>query len=676
MRVATLAVLVSLAQPVCAVTAHLNGTPLGGVVTASGAYRFEALSLDRPPLTAHWTLDGIQTDLDSALPLEGTVSGDGPHTVSVYVTDGDGNSSLTNSRTWTVDTVPPAGLAVTGTPVGDDPSSVPTAFDRTFALSASCTDATEVHYTWSLNGETAYRHTGATLSSPCPYMRVPYAVRGTNTLVVTATDAAGNASSVTRRWVVELPQATAVFEDASFTYDSTEKNVSIRSIDGHSPQEALLRGYKVRYRRVGEAEWRWRRLGSWDCGGYLDAGTDVLVESEVLSDDRAPLTVTNRLTIARRPYTVRAGDVIVDWLGKVPAEGTLRPQSDIVNGAFRDRVAEVDFVYTNATAAELDGLPFDNRVYYDMVTTNPAASRPVVIRGPDGSDRTANYVLAFAPGAFQKAIQRKGDVLNPNFGFTAPSGFILYDGETETFSQTTNDYTKLYDRGIYFQPRCPTNAAYAAVPERPVTQQDVETAARNIRRWPAGWAYQGSGRVPAAQQVTYGPDGSIIRPETPVLLPNWAVVYTNAARGTSAILVFATNTCNHPLLCEIGYDGIGRFEDGAYLSETCKRVDPAVDYRIHVWWKPLPKGVPARDKGTALNVAEPIMPEYESPADGQTAEDVRLGHRLRWGALLQYEAVSAASSGEPARTGVPATAHAVLALLAAAGAGAVFYRRR
>lgn len=115
---------------------------------------------------------------------------DGSHTVTVNVSDNDGNVATQKSTTYTVDTVPPtlnlsapadglitatASLNVTGTT--NDSTSSPV----TIKITLNGTDQGTV-----------------TVASSGSFSKSITLANGSNTITVTATDAAGKASSVTR----------------------------------------------------------------------------------------------------------------------------------------------------------------------------------------------------------------------------------------------------------------------------------------------------------------------------------------------------------------------------------------------------------------------------------------------------------------------------------------------
>ena len=126
--------------------------------------------------------------------------GDGAHTVSVEAADNDGNAAAAKSTTFTVDTVPPA-LNVTS------PAEGLVTATAALAVSGTTNDATSspVVITVTLNsadqGPVTVQANGA-------FSKTVTLAEGANTIVVTATDAAGKVSTVTRNVTLDtsVPQ--------------------------------------------------------------------------------------------------------------------------------------------------------------------------------------------------------------------------------------------------------------------------------------------------------------------------------------------------------------------------------------------------------------------------------------------------------------------------------------
>ena len=133
--------------------------------------------------------------------------GDGSHTVTINAADNDGNDATEKSTTFTVDTVPPA-LNVTSPTDG--------LITATAALTVAGTtnDATSspVTVTVQLNN---VDQGAVTVGSDGAFSKAITLAEGSNTIVVTATDAAGKQSSVTRS--VTLDTSVPVVSGATIT---------------------------------------------------------------------------------------------------------------------------------------------------------------------------------------------------------------------------------------------------------------------------------------------------------------------------------------------------------------------------------------------------------------------------------------------------------------------------
>ena len=127
---------------------------------------------------------------------------DGSHTITVEVSDNDGNAATAVSRTFKIDTVPPT-LNVTS-PVDGLITN-----QTGGTVSGTTNDATSSPVTVkiTLNG----KDVGAvTVAANGSFTKQVTYIEGDNTLVITATDSAGKATSITR--TVTIDTAPPVFE--------------------------------------------------------------------------------------------------------------------------------------------------------------------------------------------------------------------------------------------------------------------------------------------------------------------------------------------------------------------------------------------------------------------------------------------------------------------------------
>lgn len=132
---------------------------------------------------------------------------DGSHTVTIDISDHDGNAAVQKTTSYTVDTVPPT-LNVTAPETGLITNSA------SLTVRGTTNDATSSPVTVkvSLNG---VDKGAATVSADGSFTKALTLANGSNTIVVTATDAAGKSSSVTR--TVTLDTSVPVIQSAEVT---------------------------------------------------------------------------------------------------------------------------------------------------------------------------------------------------------------------------------------------------------------------------------------------------------------------------------------------------------------------------------------------------------------------------------------------------------------------------
>ncbi len=132
-----------------------------------------------------------------------TALSDGSHTVTVSVSDNDGNAAAAKSTTYKVDTVPPT-LNITSPADGLVISS------QNLNVIGKTNDSTSspVTVTIKLNGTD---QGAVTVSSDGNFSKAIQLKEGSNTIVVTATDAAGKSSSVTKTVTLDtsVPKVTS-----------------------------------------------------------------------------------------------------------------------------------------------------------------------------------------------------------------------------------------------------------------------------------------------------------------------------------------------------------------------------------------------------------------------------------------------------------------------------------
>ena len=117
-----------------------------------------------------------------------TALSDGPHTVKINVSDNDGNTATQASRTYTIDTVPPT-LNVTNPP-NDFLTN-----NATMVVQGTTNDATSSPVTVTIKLNNVDQ--GAVNVSSGSFSKSITLAEGSNTIVVTAKDAANKTSTVT-----------------------------------------------------------------------------------------------------------------------------------------------------------------------------------------------------------------------------------------------------------------------------------------------------------------------------------------------------------------------------------------------------------------------------------------------------------------------------------------------
>ena len=146
-----------------------------------------------------------------------TALSDGTHTVTAKISDNDGNVSSVATTTFKVDTVPPT-LNITA------PTNASITNIASVTVTGTTNDSTSspVTITMTLNGTAQGSVTVATNGS---FSKAITLAEGSNTLVVTATDAAGKTSSVSR--TITLDSSVPVIKSAVITPNPVDKGATI-----------------------------------------------------------------------------------------------------------------------------------------------------------------------------------------------------------------------------------------------------------------------------------------------------------------------------------------------------------------------------------------------------------------------------------------------------------------
>lgn len=137
----------------------------------------------------------------------GTALSDGSHTVTVNVSDNDGNAATQKSTTYTVDTVPPT-LSITS------PADQFITNSANITVTGKTNDATSSPVTVKIKLNGTDQGT-ITVSSDGTFSKSLTLANGSNTIVITATDAAGRSTTVTR--TVKLDTSVPTIKSATIT---------------------------------------------------------------------------------------------------------------------------------------------------------------------------------------------------------------------------------------------------------------------------------------------------------------------------------------------------------------------------------------------------------------------------------------------------------------------------
>lgn len=142
---------------------------------------------------------------------------DGSHTVTVNVSDNDGNTAAQKSTTYTVDTVPPT-LNITS------PADGLITANPSLTVAGTTNDATSspVTVTIKLNGTS---QGAVTVASSGSFSKTITLANGSNTIVITSTDAAGKSTSVTR--TVTLDTSVPQIVSATITPNPADAGATV-----------------------------------------------------------------------------------------------------------------------------------------------------------------------------------------------------------------------------------------------------------------------------------------------------------------------------------------------------------------------------------------------------------------------------------------------------------------
>lgn len=142
---------------------------------------------------------------------------DGSHTVTVTVSDNDGNAATAKSTTYKVDTVPPT-LNITA------PANELVTNAASLVVRGTTNDASSSPVTVKITLKGADQGT-VTVGSDGSFSKTLTLTEGSNAIVITATDSAGKSSTVTR--TVTLDTSKPVIKSATITPNPVDAGASM-----------------------------------------------------------------------------------------------------------------------------------------------------------------------------------------------------------------------------------------------------------------------------------------------------------------------------------------------------------------------------------------------------------------------------------------------------------------
>lgn len=183
-------------QPV--VFTVVDETDGSGIDLSSLVVKLDGTAVAAATLASTSVTGGYQVTYTPASALS-----DGSHTVTVNVSDNDGNAAVQKSTSYTVDTIPPT-LNITSPAEG----LITAASSLTVAGTTNDATSSPVTVDIKLNGASQGTVSVGTNGA---FSKVVTLAEGSNTIVVTATDAAGKTSTVTRTVKLDtsVPKVTA-----------------------------------------------------------------------------------------------------------------------------------------------------------------------------------------------------------------------------------------------------------------------------------------------------------------------------------------------------------------------------------------------------------------------------------------------------------------------------------
>jgi hypothetical protein len=187
-------------------------------------------------LALSYTLDSnAPVTLSPGASLSLTGLADGAHTLLVQATDQAGNSSSA-TYAWTVDTTPPT-VSFTATPKAFSASSAAT---FTVGVSDNITPASSLVLSYTLDGKAP-----VALAPGASSISLTGLADGAHTVLVQATDQAGNSRSTSYAWTVDTTPPTISITPAVKTGSSSAATFTVSASDNITPASSLGLSYTL-----------------------------------------------------------------------------------------------------------------------------------------------------------------------------------------------------------------------------------------------------------------------------------------------------------------------------------------------------------------------------------------------------------------------------------------------
>ncbi len=385
-------------------TADISGAPSGAVNSTSASL---TLSASLPGSTFECSVDGSAfAACSSPVSLSGLA--EGPHSFSVRALNGS-QTTPDVTRSWTVDLTNPSvsiSSPIASSTTSPDTSIVFTTNDLNAPITTTC----------KLDSASP-----APCSSPHPYSNLS---EGNHTVVVTATDAAGNSGTAVVTWHVDntAPNAPQITQPASngSTNDTTptvggtaEPNSTIKLYDGANLLATITAD--------GSGAWSWTPSTDLSEGTY-----DFHATATDIYDNESASSATRSLTVDTSP----PGQPAITE----PSAGPTNDPTPLVKGAAEPGSTVIVYV---------DGNPVSGAVTVDGSGNWEKLISPALSDGPHTITAVATDA-AGNPSAASDDLELAVDTAAPNVSITSPGAAakINTDSPEVTFTAESGAATR------------------------------------------------------------------------------------------------------------------------------------------------------------------------------------------------------------------------------------------